>query len=135
MPNGAQYSSHEMSSYMYFHFTSGTVQDLIFSSYVDPTFFSFNIEVESGKISLKKVNNIGNAISGCQFELYSDSNCSNKVNSGTTSSDGTILFEKLKPGTYYIKETASKQSLYGRMAKNRVLLAKRWQKSEKIDVA
>ena len=106
MPNGAQYSSHEMSSYMYFHFTSGTVQDLIFSSYVDPTFFSFNIEVESGKISLKKVNNIGNAISGCQFELYSDSNCSNKVNSGTTSSDGTILFEKLKPGTYYIKETA-----------------------------
>ena len=34
MPNGTQYSAHEMSSYIYFHFTSGAVQDLIFSSYV-----------------------------------------------------------------------------------------------------
>ena len=105
MPNGTQYSAHEMSSYIYFHFTSGAVQDLIFSSYVDPTFFNFNIEVESGKILLKKVNNIGNAVSECKFELYTDENCTNKVNTGITDKNGNILFDKLKPGIYYIKET------------------------------
>ena len=107
MPNGAQYSSHEMSNYMYFHFTSGSIQDLIFSSYVDPTFFNFNIQVESGKIAIKKTDNTGTAIAGCTFKLYRDENCSQEVSTGVSSSNGTISFEKLKPGTYYIKEVGA----------------------------
>lgn len=54
---------------------------------------------------LKKVNNIGNAVSECKFELYTDENCTNKVNTGITDKNGNILFDKIKPGIYYIKET------------------------------
>ena len=104
MPNGSKYSSNEMSSYMYFHFTSGSIQDLIFSSYVDPTYFNFNVQVESGKIALKKTDNNGTAISGCTFKLYRDEECNQEVSTGVSASNGTISFEKLKPGTYYIRE-------------------------------
>ncbi len=104
MPNGHQYNASEMSSYMYFKFSSGSIQDLMFSNYADPTFFNINIEVESGKISLKKVNNMGNAIEGCEFGLYADENCTQKITNVKTSNDGTILFDKLKPKTYFIKE-------------------------------
>lgn len=45
LPNGAKYSSSTMSNYVYFHFTSGSVQDLIFSNYIDPSFFSISVEV------------------------------------------------------------------------------------------
>jgi len=103
-PTGNNYSAHEMSSYMYFNFTSGKVQNLIFSNYVKPISFDLKVEIQNAKILLKKVNNLGNSISGCKFELYTDLECTNKIAEGITANDGTILFERLKPGTYYIKE-------------------------------
>lgn len=104
MPNGAKYSKNEMSSYVYFKFTTGSIQDMIFSSYVDPTYFRFDVEVESGKIALKKTDTNGTAVAGCVFKLYSDSACTQEVSTGTSKSDGSITFDKLVPGTYYIKE-------------------------------
>lgn len=104
MPNGAKYSKNEMSSYVYFKFTTGSIQDMIFSSYVDPTYFRFDVEVESGKIALKKTDTNGTAVAGCVFKLYSDSACTKEVSAGTSKSDGSITFDKLTPGTYYVKE-------------------------------
>lgn len=109
LPNGAKYDKNTMSSYMYIKFSSGSVQDLLFSNYVDPTYFGLNVEVQSGKILLKKVNNIGNAVADCKFELYSDKECNNKVGNATTNSNGEILFDKLKPMEYYIKEISVAQ--------------------------
>ena len=104
MPNGASYNSSTMANYVYFHFNNGNVQDLIFSNYVDPSNFSISVEVQSGKILLQKTNNIGNAVANCVFELYKDAGCTQKVKTGTTGDNGQILFDKLKPMTYYIKE-------------------------------
>ena len=106
MPNGATYNSGTMSNYVYFEFTSGSIQNLMFSNFIDPSTFSVSVEVESGKVQIKKINTIGNPVANCTFELYKDQACTQKVNSGKSNSNGTILFEKLKPGTYFVKETS-----------------------------
>ena len=59
MPNGATYNSGTMSNYVYFEFTSGSVQNLMFSNFIDPSTFSVSVEVQSGKIQVKKTNTIG----------------------------------------------------------------------------
>lgn len=127
--NGNKYSSHEMSSYMYFHFTSGAIQDLIFSSYVDPTFFSFNMKVECGKINIIKqdsetMNNTqGDAtFEGAEYKVYAAEDIYNA--SGTKKcyskddlvatrimkQDGTTeIVDKLPLGKYLVKETASSE--------------------------
>ena len=106
MPNGAKYSSGSMSNYVYFSFSSGAVQNLMFSNYVDPSHFSVSVEVQSGKVLVKKINNIGNPVADCNFELYKDEACTQKVASGKSASNGQITFEKLKVGTYFVKETS-----------------------------
>lgn len=106
MPNGASYNSGTMSNYVYFEFTSGLVQNLMFSNFIDPSTFSVSVEVQSGKVQVKKTNTIGNPVANCSFELYKDQACTQKVSSGNSNSNGTITFEKLKPGTYFVKETS-----------------------------
>lgn len=106
MPNGTVYSSGTMSNYVYFEFTSGTVQNLMFSNYVDPSTFSVSVEVQAGNVLIKKVNSIGNPVDGCNFELYSDEGLTQKVRSGKSTNGGQLVFEKLKPGTYFVKETS-----------------------------
>ena len=104
MPNGSAYNSSTMSNYMYFTFTSGSVQNLIFSNYVDPSAFSVSVHVESGKIEIRKTNNMGNAVSDCVFGLYRNNECTDLVKKANTNNEGKILIEKLKPGTYFVKE-------------------------------
>ncbi|HIS47009.1 MAG TPA: hypothetical protein IAB46_05525 [Candidatus Scybalocola faecigallinarum] len=41
------------------------------------------------------------------FEIYSDKDCTTKVDTLTTASDGTALSDWLTPGTYYMKEKSS----------------------------
>ena len=106
MPNGNAYNSGTMSNYVYIKFTSGTVQNLMFSNYVDPSAFNVSVQVESGKVLIKKTNNIGNPVENCKFDLYKDESCTQKVASGTTANNGQLLFDKLKVGTYFVKETA-----------------------------
>ena len=106
LPNGDAYSNDTMSNYMYFQFTSGSVQNLIFSNYVDPSWFSISVEVEYGNALLVKTNTNGDKLAGCKFELYKDANCTQKVRTGTSDSNGQIKFDRLAPATYYIKEVS-----------------------------
>ena len=87
MPNGSAYNSSTMSNYMYFTFTSGSVQNLIFSNYVDPSAFSVSVHVESGKIEIRKTNNMGNAVSDCVFNLYKNAECTDLVKTATTNNE------------------------------------------------
>lgn len=104
MPNGRKYDSSTMGNYVYFQFNNGAVQNLMFSNYVDPSNFNISVEVQSGKIALLKTNNMGNAVSDCVFELYRNAECTDLIKTATTGTDGRILYDKLKPMTYYIKE-------------------------------
>ncbi len=104
MPNGTAYSSNTMGNYIYIHFTSGAVQNLIFSNYVDPSAFSINIEVEYGNALVIKTNSVGNVLGGCTFGLYKDQNCTQKVRQGTSDANGNVMFQRLAPGRYYVKE-------------------------------
>ena len=47
---------------------------------------------------------MGNAVSDCVFDLYKNAECTDLVKTATTNNEGKILIEKLKPGTYYVKE-------------------------------
>lgn len=108
LPNGNTFNRDTMSSYLYFQFNSGVIQNLMFSNYLDPVFFVLNLNVEpsKGNVKIKKTNNLGNPVADCTFELYSDANCTNKVATGKSNSSGEITFEKLNPGTFYVKETS-----------------------------
>ena len=105
MPNGTSYSSDTMGNYIYIQFTSGAVQNLMFSNYVDPSAFNINIEVEYGNALVIKSNANGDSLAGCTFELYKDSECKQKVRTGISDSNGNILFQRLAPAVYYVKET------------------------------
>lgn len=104
MPNGTPYNSSTMSNYVYIKFTSGSVQNLIFSNYVDPSEFNINVQIEYGNAVLIKTNSVGNMLAGAKFGLYKDSNCTQIVRSGTSDTNGQIQFNRLAPGTYYVKE-------------------------------
>ena len=104
MPNGSTYNQGTMSSYLYFQFNSGSIQNLMFSNFVDPNFFSFNVEVQEGKVSLSKTDTTGTKISGCKFGLYKDESCTQEVATAITDNSGNILFNHLVPGTFFIKE-------------------------------
>jgi len=104
MPNGTAYDSSTMSNYVYIQFTSGAVQNLMFSNYVDPSSFSISIEVEYGNTLLIKTNTNGDNLAGCTFGLYKDKGCTQEVRKGTSDGNGQIFFQRLAPATYYIKE-------------------------------
>ena len=105
MPDGSEYSSSTMGNYIYIQFTSGEVQNLIFSNYVDPSSFAISVEVESGNVLLVKTNTVGDVLGGCTFDLYRDSACTQKMRTGTSDENGQIRFDRLPTGTFYIKET------------------------------
>ena len=106
MPNGETYNSGTMSNYISFEFTSGEIQNMMFSNYIDPFTFSVSVEAQSGNLQVKKVNSFGNPVENCKFDLYSDEACTNKIGSSSSNADGLLLFENLKPGTYWVKESS-----------------------------
>lgn len=112
LPNGASYDSGTMSNYVYFKFTSGSVQNMMFSNYIDPSTFSVSVEVESGNVLIIKTNTVGDVVGGCTFELYKDAECTQKVATGTTNSNGELKFEKLATGTFYCKEVAVPERIF-----------------------
>lgn len=63
---------------------------------------------EIGKITLTKqgTNATGAVVvlEGAQFGLYKDEACTNQIKSGSTNSNGTLTFDRLPYGTYYVKE-------------------------------
>ncbi len=129
LPNGEKYNSSSMSNYVYFSFTSGKVQNVIFSNYVDPSMFNISVEVQSGKITIVKQDSEtgkiaqGDAIlEGAVYEVYAAEDIYNTsgtkkyyangdlVATRTTKADGTTeVVDKLPLGKYLIKETSSSE--------------------------
>ena len=66
------------------------------------------IPKEAGKVELAiiKKSDDGKYLSGAGFGLYSDSSCSNRIDSAT-SADGSLAFVVDPNKTYYIKETSA----------------------------
>ena len=61
-----------------------------------------------GGVQLHKVGHRDNATSdlkGAKFGIYSDQDCQTLVDQGETNASGMLTFDRLKPGTYYVKET------------------------------
>lgn len=54
---------------------------------------------------------------GAVFKLYKDDTCTTELKTATSGADGTVTFDKLFPGTYYMKEV---QAPNGYVASNEV---------------
>ena len=72
----------------------------------DPVSAYFKVKIENigyGKIT-KQDEESGVKLSGAKYGIYTDSACTNKVDTITTGSDGTATSKALVAGTYYVKE-------------------------------
>lgn len=83
-----------------------------------------NAEVSSvtttdlAKLTFTKVKKDGNTpLPGAVFKLYTDNTCTTELKTATSGADGTVTFDKLFPGTYYMKEV---QAPNGYVASNEV---------------
>ena len=68
-----------------------------------------NEKTKYAKISVYKYDEQTNVpLEGVKFGLYSDAECQNQIDSGVTDVNGNLTFgQKVKFGTYYIKEVAT----------------------------
>ncbi len=57
----------------------------------------------NGRISIGKVDENSNALAGAEFTLYDENN--RIVETAVTDKDGKVVFENLKDGRYFVKET------------------------------
>ena len=60
---------------------------------------------KTGSIVINKVDNVGNALPGVTFGLYTNVNDAEPQVTATTGKDGTATFSDVPVGTYYLKET------------------------------
>ena len=97
---------------------SGGTQKLLYSAYYDPISLGFYGEITPlGHIQLTKQDLYGADVNGAEFGLYSNSNCTTRIASAT-SSNGVVKFNNLAPGTYYVKEISAPK---GYLLNNEVL--------------
>lgn len=89
LPTGASYDKPTM-NYCYFDFDSGSIQDLMFSNYVDPQTFLINISISSGSIGLTKQSEDG-IVGGVSFTATGNG----KTYSLTTNSSGVASLSGL----------------------------------------
>lgn len=86
---------------------SGGTQRLLYSAYYDPISFAFRGRITPlGHIELTKQDIYGANVDGAEFGLYTDSNCSTRI-ATATSSNGLVKFNNLAPNTYYVKEISA----------------------------
>ena len=57
-----------------------------------------------GTLTFNKVNKGGTGLSGASFALYTDEACTTQLATSTSGENGTVTFDKLRAGTYYLKE-------------------------------
>ena len=58
-----------------------------------------------GTLNLQKVkSDKKTGLSGAEFTLYSDKECTTQIATATSDADGNVTFDKLRAGTYYLKE-------------------------------
>lgn len=65
-------------------------------------------QLKAGWVSIKKATNTGKNLSGWQFGIYSDINCTKQLATITTNDKGVATSGELNPGTVYIKEITKK---------------------------
>ena len=97
-------SSKDNDTTIFFQFEDG-VQDQLYSMhYNDPVTMSLNLKINLlGNIELKKLDENGKLIDGAIFEVNGPENFSKEI----TVKNGKITLDKLKRGTYTIKEKTS----------------------------
>ena len=97
---------------IYFEFSDG-VQDQLYSmSYNEPISLDFSVKIETfGKLELQKLNTNGDLVDGAVFNVTG----ANGYNQDVTVANGKITIEKLRQGTYTIKE---KTAPYGYLLNN-----------------
>ncbi len=72
----------------------------------DPVSAYFKVKTENigyGKL-IKQDEESGVKLSGAKYGIYTDSSCTNKVDTITTGNDGSATSKALVAGTYYVKE-------------------------------
>ena len=89
---------------VFFEFAEGVQNQLYSMSYNDPVTLGISLKIESfGKLELSKLNEEGDLISGAVFNVSGP----NGYNKDVTVTNGKITLEKLKKGTYTIKEISA----------------------------
>lgn len=98
LPNGDNYSS-EQNNYVYFEFKEGSIQNLMFSNYVDPQTFSINVNVEFGDLEIIKTSEDGK-VDNVKFNFKG-----NGINKDfVTDSKGRIFVGNIPVGVYTVTE-------------------------------
>ena len=89
---------------VFFEFQDGVQNQLYSLSYNDPITLSVSLNIESfGKLELSKLNKEGDLVPGAVFKVTGPNNYNKEV----TVTNGKITLDKLKKGTYTIKEISA----------------------------
>ena len=89
---------------VYFQFKEGVQSQLYSMNYNDPVSMALSLNINLfGKLELQKLNTNGDLIDGAKFRVTGP----NGYNQLVTVTNGKILLEKLKRGTYLISEESS----------------------------
>ena len=89
---------------VFFEFPNGVQNQLYSMSYNDPITLGVSLKIDSfGKLELSKLNTNGDLISGAVFKVTGPDGYNKEV----TVTNGKITLDKLKKGTYTIKEISA----------------------------
>ena len=96
--------THNQHSTVYFTFRDGVQNQLYSLNYNDPVTMSLSFKINLlGNLELSKLNTNGDLVDGAVFNVTGE----NGFNRDVTVTNGKIKLEKLRKGTYYIKEKSS----------------------------
>lgn len=96
--------THNQHSTVYFTFRDGVQNQLYSLNYNDPVTMSLSLKINLlGNLELSKLNTNGDLVDGAVFNVTGE----NGFNRDVTVTNGKIKLEKLRKGTYYIKEKSS----------------------------
>ncbi len=98
LPNGNNYSSN-LNNYVYFDFDSGSIQNLMFSNYVDPQTFNIKVNIEFGNLKISKTSE-DEIIKNIPFTVKGNG----KTYNLTTDDKGNAELKNIPVGTYQIYE-------------------------------
>ena len=98
LPTGQQFDEDTM-NYVYFDFESGSIQNLMFSNYVDPHSFSLNVNIEFGNLKISKISE-DEIIKNIPFTVKGNG----KTYNITTDDKGNAELKNIPVGTYQVYE-------------------------------